>query len=77
MKKTSVYLDSEHERTLRWAAEAEGRPQAEVLREAIREHAERILRRRDRNFVMDGIAEGPGGSIADIPEEELLKGFGE
>lgn len=30
-----------------------------------------------REFAMDGAVEGPGGSIADVPEEELLKGFGE
>jgi hypothetical protein len=28
-------------------------------------------------FGMARVAEGPGGSIADIPEEGLLKGFGE
>jgi hypothetical protein len=30
----------------------------------------------DRIFRLAGVATGPGGSIADIPEEELLRGFG-
>ena len=34
-------------------------------------------RRRLRTFAMKGAFRGPGGSIADIPDEELLKGFGE
>jgi predicted transcriptional regulator len=75
MKKTSVYLEDEHAERLRQLARREGRSQAEVLRDAIMVYAERA--KPDRNFVCDGIAEGPGGSIADIPEEELLKGFGE
>ena len=33
--------------------------------------------RRLRTFAMKGAFKGPGGSIADIPEEHLLKGFGE
>jgi predicted transcriptional regulator len=75
MKKTSVYLDDEHAERLRRAAEAEGRPQAEIIRDAIVQYTSR--RAVPREFAMSGIAEGPGGSVADIPEEELLRGFGE
>ena len=75
MKKTSVYLDDEHVERLRRVAEAEGRSQAEVLRDAILMYTSE--KRPPRTFAMDGVACGPGGSIADIPEEELLKGFGE
>ena len=75
MKKTSVYLDDEHVEQLRRVAEAEGRSQSEVLRDAILLDASE--NRPPRTFAMDGVACGPGGSIADIPEEELLKGFGE
>ena len=75
MKKTSVYLEDEHVERLRQLARREGRSQAEVLRDAILVYAERA--KPDRNFALSGIAEGSGGSIADIPEEELLKGFGE
>lgn len=75
MRKTSVYLDEEHAAELRRLAEAEGRPQAEILRDAILVYAAQARPR--RIFAMDGVARGPGGSIADIPEEELLKGMGE
>ena len=75
MKKTSVYLDDEHAERLRRVAEAEGRPQAEVLRDAILKYDSPALR--PRSFKMDGIASGPGGSIADLSEDELLQGFGE
>ncbi len=75
MKKTSVYLNDEQAERLRQAAEAEGRPQAEIIRDAIVQYTSRPVL--PRTFAMSGIAEGPGGSIADIPEEELLRGFGE
>lgn len=75
MKKTSVYLEETHVRQLRRLAEVEGRSQAEVLRDAIVLYARRLDHLRD--FACSGVAEGPGGSIADIPEEDLLRGFGE
>ncbi len=75
MKKTSVYLDDEHVERLRRIAEAEGRSQADVVRDAILMYQGRPKPR--RSFAMRGVAEGPGGSVADIPEEELLRGFGE
>ena len=31
----------------------------------------------DRNFKMFGTGQGDGRSVADIPEDELLEGFGE
>lgn len=80
MKKTSVYLDQEHVWTLKRIAEAQGISQAEVLRDAILHYAETALAKPDRNFAifaLDGLVEGPGGSIADLPEEELLRGFGD
>jgi predicted transcriptional regulator len=75
MRKTSVYLDEAQAEELKRLAEYEGRSQAGVLRDAILLYAERA--RRPRRFIMDGIVDGPGGSIADVPEEELLRGFGE
>ena len=75
MKKTSVYLSDEHVERLRRLAAEEGRSQAEILRDAILTYASKAAR--PRRFAMDGVACGPGGSIADIPEEELLEGFGE
>lgn len=70
-----MYLGDEHVARLRQLAAREGRSQAEILRDAIVAYAERG--KVDRHFALTGIAEGPGGSVADIPEEELLKGFGE
>ena len=74
MKKTSVYLEAEQVQRLRQLATSQGRSQAEILRDAINWYAEHVERSRD--FVLAGVAEGPGGSVADIPEEELLRGFG-
>lgn len=74
MRKTSVYLTDADRRRLAGLARAEGVSQADVIREAIRTYAGRA--RADRDFRLAGVAEGPGGSIADIPEEQLLAGFG-
>jgi hypothetical protein len=80
-KKTSVYLDEEHVARLKRAAEAEGRSQAEVLRDAIPLYPSRADQP-PRTFAIDAIAPGIASrfgyrSIADIPENELLAGFGE
>jgi len=56
-------------------ADREGTSQAEVIRRAIRLYEPE--RKGDRNFALIGIANGPGGSIADVPEDELLEGFGD
>ena len=74
-KKTSVYLDESDVQRLNAIAEREGVSQARVIREALRQYE--VARKPDRNFAMAGIVSGPGGSVADIPEEELLEGFGE
>lgn len=75
MRKTSVYLTEAERRRLAELARLDGIPQAQVIREAITAYKGRHTV--DREFRLQAIAEGPGGSIADIPEEELLKGFGE
>lgn len=86
MRKTSVYLDEEQTRKLKWLAETEGRSQAQVLREAIALYAEHATRAPDRDFEVARLAEAWSRqltpdenwrSVADIPEEELLRGFGE
>lgn len=74
MHKTSVYLTDDEVARLAALAAREGTSQAEVVRRAIR--AYEPMGRGDRNFAVVGCAEGPGGSIADIAEEELLEGFG-
>jgi predicted DNA-binding protein len=75
MRKTSVYLDEEQAERLARLARDESRPQAEILREAVANYQPRISQ--DRNFALAGSGHGDGSSIADVPEEELLEGFGE
>jgi predicted transcriptional regulator len=75
MRKTSVYLDEDQARRLAALARQEGRPQAEILREAVASYQPKPSR--DRHFMLAGCGQGDGSSIADVPEEELLKGFGE
>jgi Ribbon-helix-helix protein, copG family len=75
VKKTSVYLTEREVARLAWLAEQQGLSQAEVIRQAI--GAYMPDRDDDRDFRLVGSGAGPGGSIADIPEEEALEGFGE
>lgn len=74
MKKTSVYLDDADVERLRRIAAEEGRSQAEVVRAALSayDHARAV----PRVFALEGSWEGDGSSVADVPEEELLTGFG-
>jgi hypothetical protein len=75
MRKTSVYL-SEHDRArLARLAKARGKSHAEIFREGL-EALERE-ERPDRNFVLAGAVSVPGVSAREIPEEELLRGFGD
>jgi predicted DNA-binding protein len=75
MRKTSVYLDDDQAERLARLAREEGRPQAEILREAVATY--QLKPHQDRNFALAGSGRGDGSSIADVPEEDLLKGFGE
>ena len=75
MRKTSVYLTEEESRRLADLARSEGVSQARLIREAIRAYEGNSVP--DREFRLRGVAAGSGGSIADVPEEELLAGFGE
>jgi hypothetical protein len=75
MKKSSIYLTERELQHLAAMAKAEGRPRAEIIRDAILAYPGRP--NPDRNFAIDGVGEGPGDSVADVPEHELLKGFGD
>jgi hypothetical protein len=75
MKKTSVYLTEREIARLAWLAEQQGLSQAEVIRQAIGAYVPDPGDARD--FRLIGSGEGPGGSIADVPEDEVLEGFGE
>lgn len=74
MTKTSVYLTDEELARLAALAEDEGISQAEVIRRAVMQYEPR--RSGDRRFALAGSAEGPGTSVADVPEDDLLAGFG-
>jgi predicted DNA-binding protein len=78
MRKTSVYLEEEQARRLARLARQEGRSQAEILREAVATY--RPQPSEDRNFALAAgfsrIDDDPR-PISEIPEEELLEGFGE
>ncbi|MGH3831079.1 MAG: CopG family transcriptional regulator [Pseudonocardiaceae bacterium] len=74
MRKTSVYLDDADARRLAMLAEREGVSQASLLRKAIRAYVPQP--RGSRSFALDGVGEGPGGSVADVDPATLFEGFG-
>lgn len=77
MRKTSVYLDDQQAERLAALAREAGRPQAEILRDAIA--AYRLPSSEDRSFALAAgfrrIDEDPR-PISEIPEHDLLEGFG-
>ena len=75
MKQYTITLDDEQVERLKRMAETEMKSEEQLLRDLISRYA--VESGHERVFAMDGIVEGPGGSIADIPDDELLKGFGE
>ncbi len=75
MKKTSIYLTDREVERLAHLSERTGRSQSELVREAVSHYDPRPPR--DRNFKSMGAGEGPGDSVADYSEDELLRGFGE
>src|SRR5262249_2159165 len=75
VRKTSVYLDQEQAERLARLAREEGRSQAAVLRDAIATYRQRPSE--DRNFALSRVRRGDGTSIADVPEDDVLEGFGE
>lgn len=74
MRKTSVYLSDELTERLARLARETGSSQAEVLRAAIA--AYRPKPGTDRAFAIEGCVAGDGSSVADVDEDELLRGFG-
>lgn len=77
MRKTSVYLDDALADRLARLALSEGRSQAEILRDAIATYEPPTLS--DREFeVAAGFPrlDGDDRPISQIPEAELLEGFG-
>lgn len=77
MRKTSVYLDDRQAERLARLARNEGRPQAEILREAIAAYRPRSSQ--DRTFALAaGFAriDNDPRPISEISKRELLDGFG-
>ncbi|MBI2892761.1 MAG: ribbon-helix-helix protein, CopG family [Deltaproteobacteria bacterium] len=72
MHKTTVYLDDETQRRLRRLADASGRTQADIIRDAILAYSGGSKRRRPRSI---GI--GRGGRDLSARVDSLLEGFGE
>ncbi len=72
-QKTTVYLDSDDYRRLKSLARAQGRPPAELVREAVAEYTVRAEpRRRPRSI---GAGRSRTGRVAERAEA-LLAGFG-
>jgi predicted DNA-binding protein len=77
VRKTSVYLTERESRRLAELARSEGRSQAEIIREAITAYVP--AGKGDGDFALAvGFAriDGDPRPISEIPEEELLDGFG-
>lgn len=74
MRKTSLYLDDADDARLDRLAEQEGRSRADIIRTAIAEYER--AHRPERTFLVEGSWQGDGTSIADVSEEEMLRGFG-
>jgi predicted DNA-binding protein len=75
MKQYTITLDDEQVERLKRMAETEMKTEDQLLGDIIRRYA--VESGHERVFAMDGAGRGPGGSIADIPEDELMRGFGE
>jgi Ribbon-helix-helix protein, copG family len=77
MRKTSVYLNDEQAERLARLAREEGRSQAEILRDAIERYESPPAR--DRSFSLAAgfpRIDADPRPISQIPEDELLEGFG-
>lgn len=77
MRKTSVYLNDDQAERLARLARQEGRPQAEILREALT--AYQPPPSQDRKFALAAgfpRIDGAARPISQLPEHELLGGFG-
>jgi Arc/MetJ-type ribon-helix-helix transcriptional regulator len=73
VKRTTIYLPDEMKAAIERAAATRGVTEAEVIREAVREHLES---RRERKLNLPLFPEGFGEEIASRVDE-LLEGFGE
>lgn len=75
--KTSVYLDPVDVSRLSWLADVEGRPQAEIIRDAIRIYRPQNI---DREFAVFRGVTAETASAVDLAQEDierLMEGFGD
>ncbi len=72
MKKTTVYLSDELKAALERAAEAQGRSEAELIREAVRE----LTRKQEAPRPRLPLFSSGDPTLAERVEEELARGFG-
>ena len=72
MRKTSVYLTEEEAESLRLAAATSGRPQAELIREGVRQ-VTAAVRQRPRTFHSLGKGRGGGQPFAHWEPDELYR----
>ncbi len=73
MKKTTLYLEPEVDRALGRLAARRGVSKAEVIRDVLREAADRVERPRIRAI---GIARGPGDVAGNVERHLEETGFG-
>lgn len=74
-RKTTVYLDADAYRRLKRLAREQGRPAAELVREAVSEYAERHGGRRWPRSI--GSVRSGRGDLSERAESYLEEGFGE
>ncbi|MGE3269754.1 MAG: hypothetical protein AB7P40_13465 [Chloroflexota bacterium] len=75
MKQYTIMLDDEQVERLKRMAETEMKTEDQLIADLIRRYA--VESGHERVFAMEGAGRGPGGSVADIPDEDLMQGFGE
>jgi len=75
MTQHSVAIDDETMERLQRMAETEMKSASQLLHDVLKRYA--VESGHERVFAMDRIVYGPGGSVADVPEDELMRGFGE
>jgi hypothetical protein len=75
MKKTSIYLDAAAEARLERLSRDLDLSRTEVIRLALVDYD--LARSGPPHFAHFDSGSGDGCSVADIPDEELMRGFGE
>jgi hypothetical protein len=75
VRKTSARLDKDQPERVARSTREEGCSQAEIVRETAASYRSRSFQ--DRNFALAGSGQGDGSLITEVPEEDLLEGFGE